>query len=419
MSFQDEEGDDWGTIESDPGVFTALLDDLGCRGIQLTELWSADDESLIALEEGGELRGLTDIDQQQVYGLIFLFGWDAVYQKMHATSPDVQVLRYDSEEGNAEEGTGGGPRRPPDSLFFAHQMTTNACATQAILSVLFNTQSLLSANEGTDGASSLSSSLGVPLTEFRNLIMSFPSPELRGEAIKCNDMIRQAHNAFGRGLDLEIYTGHLTKRKRQNQKRKKGNTGEAFHFVAYVPHATTAQSTEELPSNPASVVFELDGLQAGPIMVGTTEAGSAKTDWLKIAGQAVRQRMEILSMQSDHRDGEGAAASVKFNLMAIIRDPAYNIQQSLHQQPSSAAAGDAQSHHLQVLLAQESMKRDTWTAENERRQHNYVPLCIQLLKELAALPADNTSHLSTLIDAARKKQVGKRKQPAASINLKK
>ena len=57
-------GNDWCTIESDPGVFTELLEELGCNQMQLEELWTLDDESLQTLKSSGD-----------IYGLIFLFQW--------------------------------------------------------------------------------------------------------------------------------------------------------------------------------------------------------------------------------------------------------------------------------------------------------------------------------------------------------
>lgn len=143
-------GDDWCTIESDPGVFTELLEELGCNEVQLEELWSLDEETLQALKDSGD-----------IYGLIFLFQW----QKGSSTVPK-PCLKED---------------QTPEGLFFAHQVTTNACATQAILSVVLN------ADIG----------LGSTLSEFREFTASFP-PSLKGVAISSSEPIKKAHNAFGR-----------------------------------------------------------------------------------------------------------------------------------------------------------------------------------------------------------------------------
>jgi len=77
-----------------------------------------------------------------VYGLIFLFKWQQEEDKRPTQSEDEYCGK----------------------VFFAKQVITNACATQALLSVLLNIPDL---------------ELGQELTDLRNFTADFPA-DLRG-----------------------------------------------------------------------------------------------------------------------------------------------------------------------------------------------------------------------------------------------
>lgn len=301
---------EWCLIESDPGVFTELLEQIGCTAVELQELWTLDDD-------------YSSWNTSAVYGLIFLFQWKREAQQQHAS--DASPLRDESI---------------PPGLFFANQVTTNACATQALLSVVMNAEKL---------------ELGKVLQDFKEFTAELP-PQLKGVSIAGSEDLRKAHNSFARP-DILLQDDADTTPKEK---------GEAFHFVAYVPYQ--------------GMVYELDGLLPGPIAVGeipktTTGDEGNNTDaspindgfaWLPVGISAIRERMAKI--------GE-----VKFNLMAVVRDKREGVDA-------------ATKEH-------EAAKREQWKLENQRRRHNYMPLIVQLLKEFAA-----KDMLEGMMEAAKEKR---------------
>lgn len=231
----------------------------------------------------------------------------------------------------------------PEGLFFAHQVTTNACATQAILSVILNQGDKIE--------------LGSTLSEFKDFTASFP-PSLKGVAISSSEPIKKAHNAFGR-TDAFLNDGKYISRHSASE--------DVFHFVAYIPQDGT--------------VYELDGLQEGPIVVGKLsddDKTNQPTKWLSVAREAIQKRM-----QGD---------AIKFNLMAVIKDKRLRLKEEIEKNPTG---NEGLVHELQI----EEEKRKQWTLENQRRQHNYVPLCVSILKELA-----RAQKLPQLVDEAKERK---------------
>ncbi|GAA6081817.1 ubiquitin carboxyl-terminal hydrolase isozyme L5 isoform X1, partial [Tachysurus ichikawai] len=96
----------------------------GCKGAQVEEIWSMEPENFQNLKP--------------VHGLIFLFKWQPGEEPAGSIVQDSRL----------------------DQIFFAKQVINNACATQAIVSVLLN-------------CSHPDMELGETLTEFREFSQSF------------------------------------------------------------------------------------------------------------------------------------------------------------------------------------------------------------------------------------------------------
>jgi len=346
---------DWCTIESDPGVFTSLIESFGVKNAQLTELWSIDDDSLKSLIGS----------YGKVHGLIFLFKWQS---------------GGESSSSSTEEEDGATSRKPlrpeecPEDLFFAKQVTTNACATQAMLSILLNSDSSDDNSSEADGMV-----LGSMLSSLKEFTTSFPS-DLKGEAIGASDEIRTAHNSFAR---KEVFLMD------DQKKRIATDDDDVFHFIAYVPHSN-------------GVVYELDGLQSGPISVGTYNKDEANNNddfpWLSTARKAIQTRIE-----------KYAATEIKFNLMALTRDKRVDIRSKISKMTRAGMdQGDEQIQSLNLELVHEEEQRQQWKDENERRRHNYLPFCMELIRALASSGTlqESTKKANEKMAAARLKRLG-------------
>ena len=136
---------EWCTIESDPGVFSELIKNIGVKGVQVDEIIDMD---------------ILEVGNEPVYGLIFLFK----YMQNSGYKPNV-LTSWDND------------------LFFAKQEVQNACATQAILAILLNNTDKLD--------------IGPTLKELKDFTKEM-DPGSRGLAISNSEKIRVEHNKFAR-----------------------------------------------------------------------------------------------------------------------------------------------------------------------------------------------------------------------------
>ena len=389
--------DDWCTIESDPGVFTSLIESFGTKNVEFTELWSLDDDSLQRLTSPME-----GVEDASVHGLIFLFKWQSSSRGGGGGDETIPTTAATGTDDDGRSLPLTGEEAPP-GVFFARQTIHNACATQAILSVLFNAPNSIiesSEEEGSGGSSGGDATagggggttddkngrrliLGKTLSDFLSFTSTFP-PDMRGEVIGSSEVIRSAHNSFGR--DMSSFLDDPTK-----AKRSATDDDDVFHFVAFVPHEVDG------------CVYELDGLQPGPIRVGSyinnnNDGNNNTMSWLRVARDAIQARLSAYP-----------STEIKFNLLAMVQDRRTYLCERLD---NLVAIGMEESDpamlHVRSELHAEEEKRDRWKEENERRRHNYLPFVIEYLRCLAG-----TGKFDQLIELAMKNHTEKKERSEA------
>lgn len=231
----------WLELESDPGLFTLLLEDFGVKGVQVEEIY--------------DLHKPLD---SQVYGFIFLFRWIEERRSRRKVVEQTEIFVRDEEVVN--------------NIFFAQQMVPNSCATHALISILLNCPNIY---------------LGETLSRLKAHTYGM-SPENKGWAIGNTPELACAHNSHAmpqakRRLDKSssVSTGRFT--------------GEAFHFVSFVPINGR--------------LFELDGLKPYPIDHGPWNENG---DWTEKFRSVMAERLGISAGEQYH--------DIRFNLMAVVPD---------------------------------------------------------------------------------------------------
>ncbi|KAH8739643.1 hypothetical protein FG386_001200 [Cryptosporidium ryanae] len=377
---------DWCTIESDPGVFTELIEKYGVEGVQFTEIYDYSD------------CGINSIISEfgNIYGIIFLFKFIGRSKETHINAPI----------------------EAPFGMFYAHQVINNACATQAILSILLNREDI---------------NIGPHLSELKKFSAEFDAAS-KGLVIGNSEVLRAAHNSFHPMSSLEI-----------SDPETKGTKGDAFHYVCYVPFGDS--------------VYELDGLASGVVKLGKPNGNNNSNTninvgllyenpkmWVCIAIDEVKRRMGLYK----NDDGSG---EIRFSLMAVVPDKICSLNLKLKElnrkkqvhiaklmslngeyipeecneseyldsEDLFCDEGEIESLIAEIpdgvgeikneinnisleindklsILNSERRIRNEWRRENERRRHDFLPFILTLIKH-ASKKGLLTKKISQLLNA--------------------
>ncbi|VWU52540.1 deubiquinating/deneddylating enzyme [Hepatocystis sp. ex Piliocolobus tephrosceles] len=203
-------------------------------------------------------------NERYVYGIIFLFNIGKDYDKNKYVKHNI-----------------------PDDFFFAKQVIPNACATQAILSIILNKNI----------------ELHEQIQNIKTFSIGFDS-YMKGLTLSNCCFLRNIHNSYKRQVyvdEVNIYD--------DAEKNK-----DLFHFVSYIEYNNN--------------VYLLDGLQEGPVLIKNYEPEqksnkNLSNNWITIAKTHIKKEMEKLSRQEGQNEN-------RFNVLAIIKDKSIIIKEYMN-----------------------------------------------------------------------------------------
>ncbi|KAJ2521605.1 hypothetical protein H4217_001286 [Coemansia sp. RSA 1939] len=326
-----DDNGNWCLIESDPGVFTELIQNMGVKDVQVEELYSLDIEQLRAMEP--------------VFGLIFLFKW----KPPGAADSSSGMLAEESQS------------QTESAVYFAHQVIQNACATQAILAVLMNRQNDLD--------------IGETLGNLRSFSIDLP-PDMRGLALTNCDELRRVHNSFQR---IESFLNDIH--------RPATEDDDVFHFVSYVPVGGRLFELDGLKPAPIDHGATDDWLAAAcrVLQSRVSLAGHSENGFnlMAVTSDPRRQLAErITTVDADISRLTARLEALKLRDSSVEEEK----EESLEEVSRVECQLGALAYEREVLVSRvitEGDKFDRYRVENSLRKHNFIPMIYQLLRAMA------------------------------------
>ncbi|KAG0239859.1 Ubiquitin carboxyl-terminal hydrolase bap1 [Actinomortierella wolfii] len=292
-------------------IFNELLRSIGVRGVCAKEVYSVDEEFFSLLKNA------------EVYGFILLLRHK--YRHTQIVPP---------------------PEIDYSNVFFANQVIPDACASQAILSVVLNAPQV---------------DIGPSLRQFKEFTTDF-SPKAKGLAMTNFDKLRESHNRLaGRyASHQDVYLAPQTDKDDKNAlELVEVDEDNSFHYIAFVPVG--------------GYMWELDGLQLAPIRLSSYNG----SDWLSAFRQEIASRIETYSTDEDG-----------FVLLAITQDPIsilLNEQQQLQAQVDRGEFVDPEEiRRVERELESELRERAREQLEAEEKTADFRPFLNRFIELLHA-----------------------------------
>ena len=315
---------EWCTIESDPGVFSELIKNIGVKGVQVDEIIDLD---------------VLENDNEPVYGLIFLFK----YLQNSGYKPNVLSV-WDQD------------------LYFAKQEVQNACATQAILGILLNNDDKLD--------------IGPTLKDLKSFSLEM-DPATRGLAISNSEKIREEHNKFSHPEPF-IFT---------KTKAKDGDDVFHFvaylHFKNSIYEIDGLQNGPILIENNVkneewikkvkpSILNRINLYAKNEIKFNLLALVPDRLEKAKKLDEDLKKRKNYIKGLID-----------KTGQISNEKDLEEYNKMSKEQLENSLKDFEVTIKNNEMTIKDEEYKVNKFKEENERRQFNYIPFIYELMKVLA------------------------------------